>query len=89
MRTLCLALLVSVVAVSAAETPTLTDLQRAQVAALTARLENAQLRIELAKRDFEAVKTELLTLARSLERAGYTLDLSTGQYRPRAEDEPR
>lgn len=80
-KTFFLAVLVSVVVVSGAETPTLTELQRAQIAALTARLENAQIRMELARRDFESVKTDLLVLARSLEREGYELDLSTGQYR--------
>ena len=73
-----------------AETPTLTEAQRWQLTALTQRLELAQLRAQIAQRDFDAAKSELIAVAKKLEREGFELDLATMAYKPaRMPQEPR
>ena len=71
----------SVGVAGAAEAPTLTDAQRWQVTAVMQRIELAQLRAQLAQRDFDQAKAELLGLAKALHVEGFDLDLATMTYR--------
>lgn len=84
MRVIVLAaLLVAVSGVSsAAEAPTLTELQRLQVLTLVQRLQIAELRAQAAQREWEATRAELLAVSQRLSVDGYELDLATQTYRP-------
>ena len=79
---LALVLLAAAAFAQGGEAPTLSDAQRWQLTALTQRLELAQLRAQIAQRDFDAAKSELIAVAKQLERDGYELDLSTIAYKP-------
>lgn len=60
--------------------PVLSELQRLQIQVLVKDLELAQLRAQMAQRDFEATRTKLTALAARLQVEGYTLDLQAGTY---------
>lgn len=67
---------------SAADAPTLSDLQKLQIQTLAQQMELAQLRAQLAQRDFDQAKSALVQLVTTLHRDGYELDLQTLTYRP-------
>lgn len=60
--------------------PELTEVQKLRIRVLTQRLEIAQLRSQMAQRDFDTAKTELTQLMQSLTVGDYTLDLETMTY---------
>lgn len=64
------------------QAPVLTDLQRLQVTTVLQAIELAQLRAQLAQKDFDAARQQLAELARRLERPGWELDLQAMTYRP-------
>lgn len=79
---LLLALAVVAAAAQAPEAPTLSDAQRWHVVALMKDIEVAQLRAQLAQKDLEAATSEASRVLRSLQVAGYTLDVGTLTYKP-------
>lgn len=60
--------------------PVLTEVQKLQLQNLTQRLEIAQLRMQAAQADFQAARTEIETLVKSLQVEGYNLDLQSLTY---------
>ena len=66
---------------SASEAPTLSELQRLQIGVLVQRLEIAQLKAQLAQREFDAAKAELSALTDGLKVDGYELELQPPRYR--------
>jgi hypothetical protein len=63
-----------------AKAPALTAEQKAALGAAMLRLENAQLRAQIAARD-------AADLVRALQQPGYDLNLQTLEYQPKAKDE--
>ena len=68
----------------ASEAPTLSEVQRLQITALLQRIELAQLKAQLAQRDFESAKAELVALTGRLQVDGYELELQPLGYKPKA-----
>lgn len=60
--------------------PALTEVQKLQVQNLAQSIEIAQLRAQQAQRDFDTARAELGKLIQSLQRDGYTLDLTKLEY---------
>lgn len=69
--------------------PTLTQVQRLELVSALQQIEIAQLRAQMAQRDFDAAKDRLRGLVESAKHPGYVLDLQTLEYRPEPpESEP-
>ena len=68
------------------EAPRLTDTQRLTFQTLSQQIEIAQLRAQLAQRDFDAARDAIGKLVLSLRIDGYTLDLATLTYRPNPQE---
>jgi len=60
--------------------PTVSDMQKLKVQNLALRLDNAQLRAQVAQADYEKTRIELTTMIQSLQVEGYDLDLQTLTY---------
>lgn len=74
-----LVLVASLLAQEAA--PALTEAQRLQITNISQALELAQLRAQLAQRDFDQARERLRVLLLQLERPGYVFDVQTMTYR--------
>lgn len=61
-------------------TPSLTDVQKQQLQILAQRIEIAQLKAQIAQRDFDVARSEITALVTSLQVKGFTLDLTTFAY---------
>lgn len=60
--------------------PVLTNEQKLQLQTVAQRLEIAQLKAQMAQKDFDAARTELQVLMKMLEKEGYTLDFEKLAY---------
>lgn len=69
----------------AKKTPELTDLQKSQIQNLLQARVIADLKAQLAKKDFDAANAALVMFAQSLQVDGYTLNLQTLSYDPAKE----
>ena len=78
----CLVLAACVGLVQAAESPTLTEVDRLRMTNALLVTELAKLRSEQARRDYEQAVEDARALVRTLQRDGFTLDLQTLTYRP-------
>lgn len=79
-----LALTASVPTAQDDKTPKLTDVQRLTVVATVQRAELAQQRLENAQLRAQAAARDVDVLLKSLQVQGYTLDLETMAYVPKA-----
>lgn len=70
-----------VFALQESKTPTLTETQKLQFRNLSQQIEIAQLRAQLAQRDFEMARRDMAQLAASLAVKGFTLDVASLTYR--------
>lgn len=61
--------------------PAISETQRLQIANISQALELAQLRAQLAQRDFDQARERLRVLLLQLERPGYVFDVQTMTYR--------
>lgn len=66
----------------ASSPPSLSEVQRLQIQTLSQKLELAQLRAQLAQRDFDDARNEITRLVATLQVKGYTLDPNTWTYSP-------
>lgn len=74
-------ILLSVISVTAQEDiPVLTEVQKLQLQNLAQQLELAQLKAQLAQRDFDAARDSITRLTQSLQIPGYTLNLQSFSY---------
>ena len=64
----------------AAKPPELSEVQRLKIQTLAQRIELAQLRYQMAQKDFDAAREELQTMVKGLQVDGYTLDLQNFIY---------
>lgn len=62
--------------------PVLTELQQLHLRVALQTIELAQLRAQLAQRDFEQARTRLAALVADAAHPGYELDLATLTFRP-------
>lgn len=61
--------------------PAISETQRLQITNISQALELAQLRAQLAQRDFDQARERLRALLLQLERPGYVFDVQTMTYR--------
>lgn len=71
------------------ERPTLTETQKLQIANIAQAIEIAQLKAQMAQRDFDQAREQLRTLVQQLDRPGFVLDLPTLSYRPVPTEAPK
>lgn len=60
--------------------PVLTDVQKLQLQNLSLQLEIAQLKYQIAQKDFDTTKADITKLVQSLQVSGYTLNLQNLVY---------